>query len=187
MLPLDSASADPFMSPGIQPADILHLHSYFCNSHPARYLFPIAFADRLFRSQWTALELSDYSFTTRPVTSLAKQCMERRHANSSFLEISSAWNAVSCGYENRKYWFPQHPPTPHSVDASTKMSSGHLGRFPRMKSNVTPLLAIRMFSHIRRADFITSGIVPTSCLVRPRIAMVSAERNGLPKGETCAA
>ena len=115
------------------------------SSHAARIRIPKRFDDRPFFSHATTFWLSEYTATIFPSTKLWKQDKPTKQANISLLEMMSTSNIFSLDHGYAKNAFPQHPPIPHSNEASTKISRSNLGSFFITNSKGSPLLAARSF------------------------------------------
>ena len=56
-----------------------------------------------------------------------------------------------------------------------------------MNANEEPLLAIKIFDHMRRPVFASGGRVTTSLAFLPIVGVISGAKKGLPNGVTSAA
>ena len=97
-----------------------------------------------------------------------------RHAKSSFLAMTSAtiFSCASLDYGIEKNSFPQQPPTPYDVDASTKILYLARGRRFKTKSKPIPLFCIRIRYHNFKPIFAIGGSTISSAYLAPDIALV---------------
>ena len=118
----------------------------------------------------------------------SKHNMDTRQARSSFLAMISAsmFSLDRLDYDMQKNRFPQHPPIPYEVDASTKILNFERGSRFRTKSKLIPLFCFKIRYHTFKPIFAWDGNTISSVGFAPDIAFVRWAKNGLPKGSISA-